>query len=115
MEENIEKKPMVNIMIYHTIANNDDDIKLSIMEGNKGLYASSIEFKLEGEHEIFWDNPDFIFGTLLESLKRFRDRKMTNADEIILENLTWLNEDYCLDIIEIIEKGIELGWNKVKL
>jgi hypothetical protein len=109
------KKRMINIMMYHTIANSQDNIKLSVMEGNKGLYMPSLQW-IEDDKEIFYaDNPSWIFGDFLDTLTGYINRNMKASDMENLKYLPYQDEDTIRDIIEILEKGIELGWNKVDI
>jgi hypothetical protein len=102
---------MVNIMVYHTIANQDDTIKLSIMENEKELYMPSLEFV---EFDEYWDNPKYLFGELYESIDNYVNKTVGFEHLGELKDLDWLNEEIARDILEILEEGIKRGWDKAE-
>jgi hypothetical protein len=108
---------MINGMEYTTVANHNDTIKLSAGYDLKKncYYMPSLEIKDFGV-EISWDAVRFLFGDLLVALRNFRDRILTkeNIDNLgDLRGVLEQNEGVCEDLIEILERGIEKGWDKL--
>ena len=102
--------------MYHVIANNSDEIQLSVSEDEKGLYMPSFEVKFrEDDKSVFYvDSVDWIFGEFRVALLNYKNRVMREEDEKIIDEEDWINEEYADDILEILNKGIELKWHEVK-
>ena len=80
-------------------------------------YMVSIEFTKEHSYgPNFWDNGNYIFETFYPMLKRYVECNLTSQDTEEFESFIMnVNEEEVLDIIDIIEEGIDWGWNKAKL
>lgn len=104
-------------MEYTVIATHDDTTKLSAgFNIQKGLYyGTALEIKSHGLN-LFWDNDEFLFGDLYIALKNYRDRVLTPLNLADLEEIKQSldeNDGFCEDLIEIIERAIQKGWDKL--
>jgi hypothetical protein len=108
------------MMKYLTIASDEDDIKLSALIGKDGEgIMPSLVFVHESGNEskdIYWDNPDYIFGDLVKFLDRWTNRSCKKGDKKEFSDI-WklLNEEFVLELSEILKEGITLGWDKTKI
>lgn len=112
---------MINGFMYMTIATVDDEIKLhcGYDEKKEEYYMPSLTFTKTGQT---WDNHLFIFETFLPFLRRWKDRSLQEGDIKFFEGLTetcftkeeTINEEWVDDLIEILEQGIKMGWDKLK-
>ena len=102
---------------YNTMATDGDDIKLSVgIDEFDKYYMPSLEFcnvepkNYPGQTEI-WDNEDYIWGKFYKFLKRFDESRLKKKDKEKFANI-WseLNANIVKELIEMLDKGIELGW-----
>lgn len=114
---------MSDIMEYHTLATDADDIKLSVLKDTEtGKYfMPSLEFINVKDREypdqtLFWDNEDYIFGPFKEFLKHCKKRQSKGKHikhryyeeyQDIWHILTPENVNQLWDMIELAEK---YGW-----
>lgn len=106
------------MIIYNTIATENDDIKLNIgVDADTGkFYMPSIEFcNIKSvkypEQTVFWDNDKFIFEKFYRFLKRFDKNELKKKDEKkFLDVWNELNVDVVKDLINILDRAKQLGW-----
>jgi hypothetical protein len=93
------------MIIYTTIVTDEDDYRLSALLTDKGYEMASLQFLLDGEETGFWDNDIFLYETVYPYLKG----EKTSEDEKLKNEIP---PDDHGDVLELFEKGIELGFFK---
>jgi hypothetical protein len=105
------------MMQYHTIANDDDEIKISVGVDEKGKYympyiifeeIKDIQFP---DLSLVWDNEDFIFGEFKAFLHRWKHRTLLPEDTTEFEEI-WdiLDEETVEELIEMLELALKQKW-----
>ena len=100
---------------YNVMSTTFDDIKLNIgIDENDKFYLPSLEFcnvKDKNGWTEYWDNEDYIWGKFYKFLKRYEEGRMKKKDKKEFADI-WdeLSPDVVKELIEILDKGIELGW-----
>jgi len=106
---------MTNGFIYKTICTCDDNNRIcaNFDEERMKYYMPYLHMDIHGKN-LVWDNFTFVVEEFYPFLKRWQEKKITIADELQYPEI-WdlLTEDWAADIIEIIEKAIELKWDEV--
>ena len=96
-------------MIYYS-ENIEDDLQFFRLNRiNKDNEYVSLEFITTND---FWDNPSYLFNSLLPSLIKWRDRVMTEEDIQILSPIKQFLTKDCVNLLtSILEQAIELQWH----
>lgn len=104
------------MMQYHTIADELDEIKITVLKNKKGFYGPSIEFTQIKDKEypqltLSWDNPDFIFVTFRDFLKRYINRELLENDKKEFKGI-WkiLSKKVAKELLKMIIKAEKQGW-----
>ena len=105
-----------------TIENDNGDIKLvrlSYIDHKSEVYIEFNNIKLKSLNQlnqyISWDNADFIFTKFYKFLKRWKNRKLKEKDEEKFKDI-WpiLTDDVVIELIEMLEFGLEKEWYEFK-
>jgi len=110
-----------DVTIYMAIENPDASVSLSALYiPTKQKYSMpSINFD---KHSMFgtefWDNGNFVFGEFYTFLSKWKNRTLSIEDletDIYQEYEAWKWKEEDVDeLIDIIEQGIDFGWNKLE-
>lgn len=106
-----------NILMYMTISDYNEDFEMTALydSSTKKYYMPALQFLVDSPFgNIYWDNDDFIFDTFYPVLQRWKERSLTKKDKKKFSDELNAPEEFLLRIIDVIEQGIELGWNKLK-
>lgn len=102
-------------------------ISVTIQDSTYPVWELSALF-LDGKYKMvsldtpfgLWDNPSYLYNTLYPLLRRFIDRTLTEEDVYELHDnklVTVFKEDNDLPqvLFDMLDKGKELGWSKIKI
>lgn len=108
-----------DVYFSKTISNIDNSFILSVgYDRHKDEhYMLTIQFTDQHSYgPSYWDNDRYIFDIFYPMLKRYVERTLTTEDNNEFEDfLTKVDEDDVLEIIDILEEAIDIGWNKLKI
>lgn len=106
-----------NTLMYMTISDYNEDFEMTALydSSTKKYYMPALQFLVDSPFgNTYWDNDDFIFDTFYPVLQRWKERSLTKKDKKKFSDELNAPEEFLLRIIDVIEQGIELGWNKLK-
>lgn len=106
---------------YNTIANDDDTIRISILDTDRGPAMLSIEFKeiypnpAYPEISLAWDGEDWIFSKFKNSIERYSMGRAKDKDRKRLKEIkSILTQECAQEILEMLNEALRLGWYKLK-
>jgi len=106
---------------YSTIANEDDKIRITVLETDNGPAMLSIEFTEIIPNPdypwvtLFWHDEDWIFSKFKNSIERYSLGKAKDKDRERLKEIeSILTQECALEILEMLNKALSLGWYKQK-
>jgi len=107
-----------DLTVYMTIANSAGSVELSAGydPDDKTYYMTSITFSKE--HTLgydFWDSDNFIFNIFYPFLERYRDKCLTIEDKTTFPLWEALTDEEILDLLDILNLGKELNWDKLAI
>lgn len=76
----------------------------------KGYYMPSLKNPVEGN----WDNPRWVYDTLMPFLQRYAIRQLSIADQLS-DMYQLFNDHSARCVLQILNRSILLGWHKIKL
>jgi hypothetical protein len=107
--------------MFGTFSINSDSDKFTLEANydfeNSEFYMPSLSFnhiKDTSGYSITWDHVPFLYGSFLPFLKRSLEGKSNIKDVLdFAPVINTLDKDSTKELVEILEKGIELGWDKL--
>ena len=107
---------------YSTIANEDDTIKISVLENSEGKtpmlgieFTEIIPNKDYPWATLTWDGEDWIFSKFRNSINRYALGKAKDKDRKRLKEIeSLLTLETAQEILEMLNEALRLGWYKQK-
>lgn len=107
---------------YSTIANEDDTIKISVLENSEGKtpmlgieFTEIIPNKDYPWVTLYWDEEDWIFSKFRNSINRYALGKAKDKDRKRLKEIeSLLTLETAQEILEMLNEALRLGWYKQK-